>query len=216
VIDQARKFRYLPLILLSVTVCVLGVSTFAFIRGILSGGPGQAKKVVQEIHVIRPPPPPPDLPPPPPPPPEEKVNVPDPQQQQPDPTPSNDPPPSEQLGLDAEGSAGGDAFGLVGNKGGRELLASGGSVYKWYSGLVSGEIRDQLSNNKELSKGSFRVAVQIWIRGDGTVDHAHVVKSTGDPGRDRAIESAAGGMKFSKPPPPDFPQSMTVELVEHG
>jgi periplasmic protein TonB len=216
-ISKIKGKRYFPLLLLSVTVALLGAGAFGLVRGILSGAPGQPKKVVQEIHVIRPPPPPPDQPPPPPPPPEEKVDVPDPQKQEPDPTPSNEPPPSEQLGLDAEGTAGGDAFGLVGNKGGRELIATGGgSVFAWYAGLVKGEILEQLSENQELRRGSYKAAVQIWIRPDGGVDHARVVKSSGDPKRDRSIVSALERLRISKPPPSDFPQSMTFEMDGHG
>jgi protein TonB len=216
--DQSRKYRFLPLILLSVSVSLLGVGAFALIRGIISGAPGQPKKVVQEIHVIRPPPPPPDVPPPPPPPPEEKVDIPDPQHQEPDPTPSQEPPPGEQLGLDAEGTAGGDAFGLLGNKGGRELIASGGSgsVFSWYAGLVKGELLEQLSESKTLRKGNYTASVQIWIRPDGSVDHARILKSSGDPKRDRAIEDEASRHRFTKPPPAEWPQPSTFEIVGHG
>jgi len=126
--SKSRKSRYVFLIAGALSIGLIGVGAMALVRGILSGGASPSKKVAQEIHIIRPPPPP-DLPPPPPPPPDEKVDVPDPQEK-PDPTPSNDPPPGEQLGLDAEGTAGGDAFGLVGNKGGRGLVGSGGSALK--------------------------------------------------------------------------------------
>src|SRR5215472_10490179 len=118
------------------------------IRSFLKSNPGPPQKLVQEVHLIRPPPPPPDLPPPPPPPPDEKVDVPDPLEK-PDPTPSNEPPPGEQLGLDAEGSAGGDAFGLLGNKGGRDLIGTGGSAFAWYAGLLKNEILDTLGAEKQ-------------------------------------------------------------------
>src|SRR5215470_17633794 len=128
--SKVQRRRYLVVIALGLVVSGLGAGAVALVRGFLNSAPPQNKKVVQEIHIIRPPPPPPDVPPPPPPPPEEKVNIPDPQHQ-PDPTPSNDPPPGEQLALGSEGSAGGDAFGRLGKNGGRELLASGGNVYSW-------------------------------------------------------------------------------------
>ena len=84
---------------------------------------------------------PPETEPPPPPPPEEKVDLAEPE---PEPQPSNDPPPGEQLGLDAEGAAGADGFGLAARPGGRDLLASGGSAYAWYAGLLKSEILDRL------------------------------------------------------------------------
>src|SRR5262249_25453955 len=141
------KSRFLPVMLLGLAVMSLGVGAVALVRGFLHSTPLPPKQQIQEVHLIRPPPPPPDLPPPPPPPPDEKVDVPDPQDK-PDPTPSNKPPPGEQLGLDAEGTAGGDEFGLAAHKGGRDLLASGGSAYAWYSGLLKDQIMDQLGSEK--------------------------------------------------------------------
>jgi protein TonB len=212
VISKANRSRYLPLVLMCLAVSGLGVGAFALVRGIITGAPGQPKKVVQEIHVIRPPPPPPDVPPPPPPPPEEKVDVTEPEKQ-PDPTPSDQPPPSEQLGLDAEGSAGGDAFGLLGNKGGRDLLASGGSVFAWYSGLMQNEIRDCLADDKDMRKGTLRV--RMWLRADGTIDRVSLAESTGDRARDKAIETRVleHCRRFSQAPPAGTPQPITVRLV---
>src|SRR5512134_2417325 len=90
-------------------------------RAILSDKPAPAKMVVQEVKILRaPPPPPPEEPPPPPP---EEVDVPEPEPQ-PEPTPSDEPPPGE-LGLDAEGAAGSDGFGLAARPGGRDLVGSG-------------------------------------------------------------------------------------------
>jgi hypothetical protein len=72
--SKSRNKRRFQMILVVLAVGALGTGVVAFVRGVISSGPPQTKKVVQEIHVIRPPPPPPDQPPPPPPPPEEKVN----------------------------------------------------------------------------------------------------------------------------------------------
>src|ERR1700722_13074285 len=128
-------------IVYGVVVVLVFVGGVLFIRSFLGGAKGgQQPKVVQEVHLIRPPPPPPpEEKPPPPPPPEEKVITPQ-AQPKPDPTPDNHPPPSQNLGLDAEGGAGGDAFGLVGNKGGRDLLGSGGSAGAWDSGVLKNAV----------------------------------------------------------------------------
>jgi protein TonB len=193
---------------------VLGAAAVEFIRGIIGTAPPATKQVVQEIHVIRPPPPPPDLPPPPPPP-EEKVAMPDPQQK-PDPTPSNEPPPSQQLGLDAEGSAGGDAFGLVGNKGGRDLVGSGGSAFMWYAGLLKNEIVDQLEAEKEVHSGKYTVSVRVWVRPDGSVERVHLVQSSGNRDRDRAIEAAVSRIHLSQAPPADMPEPINLSIASHG
>ncbi len=144
-----------------------GIGVFWLIRSFISGEPPPQKKVAQEIHIIRPPPE--ELPPPPPPPPEEEVDVPDPPTEpEPDPTPSNEPPPSEILGLDAEGGAGADGFGLAARKGGRDLLASGGSAFSWYAGLLKNEILDRLQEENRARSGAYSVLVRVWVRPDGT------------------------------------------------
>lgn len=212
---KSRKSRYLPVILMGVAVTSLGVGAIALVRNFLQSTPGQPKQVVQQIQLIRPPPPPPDLPPPPPPP-EERVDVPDPPDK-PDPTPSNEPPPGEQLGLDADGSAGGDAFGLAARKGGRDLLASGGSAYAWYAGLLKNEILDQLNSEKRARSGDYSVIVRVWVRNDGTVDRVRIVQSSGNRERDQAIEAALARMaRLSQAPPADMPEPISLRIVSRG
>jgi periplasmic protein TonB len=212
-----RKFRHLPAIAFAILATFLGVGVFSYVRGLISGAPTPTKKVVQEIHVIRPPPPPPDEPPPPPPPPEEKVNVPDPQNK-PDPTPTNEPPPSEHLGLDAEGGAGGDAFGLVGNKGGRELVGGGGgNAYVWYAGLLKSEITDALQTESSARSGGYSVIVRVWVRPDGTIERVHIVQGSGDHKRDQMIEGALSRItRLSQAPPADMPEPISLRIVSRG
>jgi periplasmic protein TonB len=214
--DKSRKRRFLAPILLVVGVTSLGAGAIALMRNFLQSAPAPPKQVVQEIHLIRPPPPPPDLPPPPPPPPEEKVSVPDPQDK-PDPTPSNEPPPSEQLGLDAEGSAGGDEFGLAAHKGGRDLLGEGGSAFAWYAGLLKTEILDQLNAEKRAHSGEYSVIVRVWVRNDGSVDHVRIVQSSGSRERDQVIESALSHIsRLSQAPPADMPEPISLRIVSRG
>jgi protein TonB len=214
-IEKARRSRFLPLIIGTVAVTTVGVGAIALVRSFLQSTPAAPKQVVQQIQLIRPPPPPPDLPPPPPPP-EEKVDVPDPQEK-PDPTPSNEPPPGEQLGLDAEGSAGGDEFGLAARKGGRDLLASGGSAYAWYAGLLKNQILDQLNSEKHARSGSYSVVVRVWIRNDGTVDRVRIDQSSGNRERDQAIEAAVSRIsRLPQAPPTDMPSPISLRIVSHG
>jgi periplasmic protein TonB len=211
-----RKFRHFPVILFGILASILGVVAVSYMRGLLSGGAPPTKKVVQEIHVIRPPPPP-DTPPPPPPPPEEKVDVSEPQDK-PDPTPSNEPPPSEHLGLDAEGGAGGDEFGLVGNKGGRDLVGGGGgNAYTWYAGLLKSEILDSLQTETSVRAGGYTVIVRVWVRADGTIDHVKIAQSSGDRQRDQMIEAALSRItRLSQAPPADMPEPISLRIVSRG
>jgi periplasmic protein TonB len=211
-----KKKRYAPRIIVGAIAVTLCVGLVLFVRNTLSGGAPPVKKVVQEIQVIRPPPPPPDTPPPPPPPPQEKVEVPDPQEK-PDPTPSKDPPAGEKLGLDAEGTAGADAFGLLGNKGGRELVGTGGSAFAWYAGLLKNQILDALDSEKKARTGGYSVVVRVWVRDDGSIEKVNIVQSSGDRERDQVIEGALSRMgRLSQAPPADMPEPISLKIVSRG
>jgi protein TonB len=211
----AQQSGFVPLIAVGLLVLVVLGGGIWLVRHFLASAPPPQKKVAQEIHIIRPPPealPPP----PPPPPPDEKVDIPDPQQE-PDPTPSDEPPPAEQLGLDAEGTAGGDGFGLAARKGGRDLLASGGSAFTWYAGLIKNEILERLQDETRARSGSYSITVRVWVRQDGTIERFKLVQSSGDRDRDKAIESALSGIgRVSQSPPADMPQPVSLRIVSRA
>lgn len=214
---KRKKSPVGPIIIGAVVVAVL-VGGVLFIRSFLGAAKVQQPKIVQEVHLIRPPPPPPpEEKPPPPPPPEEKVVTPQ-DQPKPDPTPDNQPPPSQNLGLDAEGGAGGDAFGLVGNKGGRDLLGGGnGSAAAWYGNLIKNEVMERLGSDKALRTGNYQVQVRLWFSRDGTIEKAAVVKSSGDRDRDRSIETQLSSFtRIPQPPPAGVPSPITLTVSYHG
>jgi protein TonB len=212
---RAQKYRFVPAVALIVLVLLVGGGGVWLVRNFLNDAPPPQKKVVQEIRIVRPPPE--ELPPPPPPPPpEEEVDVPEPQPE-PDPVASDEPPPGEQLGLDAEGSAGGDGFGLAARKGGRDLLASGGSAFTWYAGLLKNEILDRLQEEERARSGSYSVPVRAWVRQDGTIERIELVRSTGDRVRDQAIEKVLAGIsRLPQAPPPNMPQPMVLRIVSRA
>jgi periplasmic protein TonB len=196
-----------------IVLCLVTLGGGAYmVRGWLKTEVEPPKQVVQEVRIIRPPPPEEQPPPPPPPPPEEeKVDLNEPQ---PDPTPSDEPPPGNLLGLDAEGSGGGDGFGLVGRPGGRDLLATGGSAFSWYAGLIKNEILDALDDEKNVRSGAYSVVVRVWVAHDGTVEKASLEGSSGDRERDRAIEFALSQLqRLSQAPPANMPQPISLRIV---
>jgi periplasmic protein TonB len=208
--------RNLPIVAGGLVLAIGAVVAFALIRNLVNSKPPPPKQVVQEIQLIRPPPPPPDVPPPPPPPPEEKIDIPNPQQQ-PDPTPSNQPPPSANLGLDTEGGAGGDAFGLVGNRGGRDITATGGSAFVWYANQLKDAILNELSEDKHVRAGNYRVAVRAWVNEDGSVRRMEIVRGSGDAGRDQAIELDLQRVKrLPQARPTGMPDVINFEVVARG
>jgi TonB family protein len=184
-------------------------------RSFLAQPSGPTKKMVQEITVLRPPPPPPpEEQPPPPEQPEEEVDVPEPE---PEPAPTDAPPAGEQLGLDAEGGAGSDGFGLAARPGGRELLGTGGSTLTWYSGLVQNAVLGELQGERDARGGSYSVRVQLWVRADGSVERARLVQSSGNPERDRAIERALARVaRIAQPPPREMPQPINLRIVSRA
>jgi protein TonB len=193
---------------------VLGIVGLGIVAGaaraILSGKPPPSKMVVQEVKILRtePPPPRPEEPPPPP----EEVDVPEPEPQ-PDPTPSNDPPPGD-LGLDAEGTAGADGFGLAARPGGRDLVGSGVSQLTWYAGLVQSAILAELNNEKLVRSRAYNVPIKVWTRSDGSIERSELARSTGDKEVDRAIERAiARVVRIPYAAPAEMPQPITIRLA---
>jgi protein TonB len=106
-----------PLVGGVVVVLILISAMVWFVRDFMANTKQKPARTVQNITVIRPPPPPPPPEEKPPPPPPDKLDEPLPQKE-PEPSPDNAPTPSQQLGLDADGAAGDDGFGLAARRGG--------------------------------------------------------------------------------------------------
>lgn len=207
--------KNLPAVLAIAAIGILVVGAVWWLRSFLGEKVDPPKQVVQEVRIVRPPPPP-ETEPPPPPPPEEQVEVPEPQQQ-PDPVASDQPPPGEQLGVDAQGTGAGDGFGLVGRPGGRDLLATGGSVFAWYGSVIKDEILQKLTNDPRIRSGSYSIGVRIWVKHNGEIERATLVGSSGDKDRDRAIESALTRLtQLSQPPPANMPQPINLKIVSRA
>jgi len=174
----------------------------------------KVERKVQVVTVIRPPPPPLERPPPPPP--ETKADEPLPQDE-PEPAPSDAAAPSEQLGLDAEGAAGGDAFGLVGHKGGRDITGSGGAIFAWYTNRLKDQVVDRLSDDARIRSKKFSVSVKLWIESDGRIREVRLASTTGSHELDAAIESALGRMpRMGEPPPIEMPQPVSLRIVSRS
>jgi periplasmic protein TonB len=211
--STSQRFRRLIPVLGGVLIVAVVVGALIwFIRG-MQEKPKSKRQVAQVIQLIRPPPPPPDQPPPPPPPPEEKIEEPLPQET-PEDAPPDDAPPAEQLGLDAEGVAGADGFGLAARKGGRDLLGTGGSAFAWYTSSLKDRILDELSDDERIRRGKYQVTVSVWLRNDGTVEQIKLRSTSGDLGLDRAIEARLQRMSRAPGAPPlEMPQPVTLRIV---
>jgi protein TonB len=189
-----------------------------FAHGLMSGKSQKQARTVQNITVIRPPPPPP--PPPPeetPPPPPDKMQEQEQQQSEPEPTPDNAPTPSPQLGLDAEGAAGDDGFGLAARKGGSDIVGGGGSAFAWYTGKLKDEVTDRLSSDTKLRGKKYSIGVRIWLAADGKIKDVKMTSGTGSHELDSAIASDIAALgRLSESPPLEMPQPISLQIVSRG
>lgn len=163
------------------------------------------EKKVQTISLVKPPPPPP---PPPkvkvPPPPEVKEKI-----EQPEAAPEPEPAPEEaaeepagDTGLDAEGTAGSDGFGLVGRKGGKGLLGGSGSPTAWYAGVIKNQVLALLSDKEQLRRSKFVVTVSVWFDLEGNVQRYELLKTSQDPKIDELLALQLAKLKTINKAPP--------------
>ncbi len=164
-------------------------------------------------------------PPPPPPPPEieeeepeieeiDEEEIVEPQLDEPEPIEEPldnvDEPPPAQLGLDAEGTGSGDAFGLLAQKGGSRLgrggSGRGGDLERWYRGVVQLGVASALRRHDKLRYAEYpRTPMHVWVDSTGRIVRVRLLGSTGDPDLDRVLESEAlQGLRLNKPPPSEL------------
>ncbi len=182
-------------------------------------GPSAKPSGVQQIALIKqPPPPPPPKPPEKPPEPpkvkeEVKIDQPKDEPKPDEPKAADEKPASDKpLGVDAEGGAGSDGFGLAGNKGGRDYLTTGGGGGAYYSGLLQRQFYEALLRNRKVLKEEFRVVVKIWLGDDGRVQKADIVSGSGDPKVDDLIQLTLLDMTPLKDVPPSSMRPMQLRL----
>ncbi len=200
----------------------LAIALGLWLKSALVGGKPAHKPALQQITLVRPPPPPPK-------PPEEKP--PEPQKEevkieQPQPAPeqkADAPPPGPDLGVDAAGSGDGDGFGLVGKKGGADLIGGGGggNAWAWYDALVndavSSAFQNALAREKALKNRNYKVVVKVWVGAGGQVTRAALVDSTGDARVDELLKDVLRDMRALRDSPPaDMPQPLKIRVTSRA
>lgn len=188
-----------------------------FVRSMMAGKVTKPDRQIQTVQIIKPPPPPPPDQPPPPPPPEKTQEVLP--KDEPEPAPDNTPAPADQpLGLDADSSAGGDAFGLAARHGGSDLVGGTGSApFAWYTNRIADAIRERLGNLAcaRGSKGS--LSFHIKIDAGGRFRQAELATTTGNTKLDECIQQGiASTPPLSDPPPPGMTEQLTIRVVSRS
>lgn len=215
---EARSERNRKLTLGGVGLVAL-VLIFVVVKSVLSQKV-KPHKMVQEITLLRPPPPPP------PPKPEEKPPEPEIKkdevkldQPKDEPKPDNEPPPAlKPLGLDADASGSGDAFGLAANKGGRSIETTAGmsegpggngsgpkiggvDPSAGYNRRIKALIQDALSREKALQGYNYTVRVALTPKAGGGFTVA-LRDSTGDAKADAALQGVLEKIALQLPEAP--------------
>lgn len=184
-----------------------------FVHVMMGAKSGKQERLVQTIQVIRPPPPPPpDQPPPPPPPPKTEQQLP---RDVPEPQPDESPPPQQPLGIDAQGTAGSDAFGLAGRPGGGDFIGGTGTApFAWYTTRISDAIKDKLAAAPCTKSAKGSLTVHVTMEADGRVKQIKLATTTGNPKVDECIDSALTAVtSIGDPVPPGMPAQVNLKIV---
>ena len=220
--SRSRRRRILGNLAWGLVALVL-IAAVAMLAKTLVGDKSTKKRVVHNITLLRPPPPPP------PPkleekPPEikkEEVKIEQPKPQPQPAPPGDDKPAGKQLGLDAEGGAGNDGFGLAARKGGVDITKLGsGPMNNLYASLIERQMQDALARNKKLQGHGFRVVVKVWFGLDGRLQRAELAGTSGDSETDELVRVALGELptlkeapSLKEPLPSDLPQPVKLRVT---
>ena len=143
--------------------------------------------------------------------------------------PENDNTPAgDKLGLDAEGKAGGDAFGLAGKKGGRSLLAGGEGMGRYsllskfagYTKMVETEVRKKVMKRLDeeggIPKGKLQTVVRISVDSNGSITGYKIIGSSGNNKMDETVKLSLANIRISEPPPEGMPRTMNIKISSQG
>jgi hypothetical protein len=208
--------RVLPGLFALLFIASVGVGAAIMIGKFMDAEPVKVERKIQTITVLAPPPPPPKIEQKPPEPEieQEKVQIPEPETLDELPEEASEEPAAGDLGLDAEGGAGTDSFGLIGRKGGRGLLAGAGDPLARFAGQVQKLIQQALYTDDAIRRHEYSVVLKVWVAFDGSIERTELAGSTGKPTVDERIEHAIADMpRLSAAPPPDLPMPIKLRIT---
>jgi outer membrane biosynthesis protein TonB len=218
---------------ISAAVAVMLISVAALAVKLLVSDDGQKRK--RQIHMVtllKPPPPPKIEEKPPEPEIKKKEEIIEPEPEEPEPEEMDDMsdddiPPGDELGLDADGAAGADGFGLKAKKGGRALI--GGSSgqgallrkYAWYTRIIKDDIRKEVRNYLDKNGGipegvNCKVILRISLDSEGKIISYKIYDACGHQDVDDAIATVLDSHQLSEPPPEGMPKTIKLKISSKG
>jgi hypothetical protein len=90
------------------------------------------------------------------------------------------------------------------------------SVDPPYFAIVQRAVLRRLCQDDATSPGGYRVGLKLWIGPYGTVMRSERLGTTGDSGRDAALDAAARSLDVGQPPPAELPQPIAVLILPHS
>lgn len=194
---MSRKswFKYLPAVL-GVAIVIVALTAALLLKKFFHVEKTEQKKQIQQVTIIAPPPPPP--------PPKEEIKEPEVKEEVPEEKPEEaapdnnaEAPAGEDLGVDADGTAGSDGFGLVGKKGGHGLLGGSG-----YEQSVRQEINEAVLENQRLKHMEYIAVVNLKLADNGEFERFDVEMVSGSSEAKALIEETLRKkQRMSKPRP---------------
>jgi protein TonB len=135
----------------------------------------------------------------------------------PEPKPEQQPDqaPQQPLGIDAEGSAGGDAFGLAARAGGSDLIGGTGTApFAWYTNRMRDAIKDRLTAAPCTKSAKGSLSTRIMVGADGSVREIKLTTSTGNPKVDECVDKVLASItSLGDAPPPGMPEQVNLRVV---
>ncbi len=119
---------------------------------------------------------------------------------------------------------GGDAFGLVGKKGGRALIGGESDAsllrkFAWYNSIVQRELSDKVRaflEKEGLPEGELKSFVRIMMDEQGNIVDFKLMKTSGNKRLDNAVLRVLETYRVSEPPPPGMPLVADVRVHSKG
>lgn len=154
-----------------------------------------------------------------PPPEDEEVEVPDVDIKPPGPEEAA--PTDNRLGLDVEAGVGGDGFGLLAKKGGRDITTLGADgdgglgnplLLQAFVNSIRAEVQRELNEHMDLRRRSYVATVKVWVGRDGTVERFEVSQPPGQRDLDLALDRALAELHRVSDPPPGMPQPVWLRI----
>jgi periplasmic protein TonB len=215
--DKTKTLRvYLPWII-GILVLLGAIALITHFISKMENKPEKKERKIQTVTLAPPPPPPPPPPKierPPEPEPEQKLE----EQAEPEKLPDvPDEAPPRDLGLDAEGTAGSDGFGLAARKGGKGLFGGGGgNPFAWYGNLVKNDLVSMLSEKDALRRKGYTAILKLWVEADGSIQRFELAKGSNDKDIDELLQRViAQYRKISEPPPPGMEQPIKLKITSN-